>query len=282
MKYKKRHMDKKNATQLIIKKMLEPKEILERVKFEYVGLDIDGSLLGTTSSLVPSVNFPGKQWVLIGGAILIELVLERLLGAAFGGPWLVFEIASLAIDIIDPYGYSTTLDRGTINEKILETISQVTASLKLEKQNIIDEVFPTLSASGISREAVEQLVDTLTDYWTVAIPSPPKECYGDLATFKTLSGPPTDKCNIIYNRSYEDYLNTNGDIYVKTVTPENKEEIKLEMDKAFSKIFDFIIDTNLKTYKKDVVGINLIGLGLITLAGLIIFTIIKIKNKKKE
>ena len=94
-------MNKKNT---LLLKLKDPVQISRRV--------------GNAS--IPNVEFKGKQWAVIGSSIVLDMIIDKLIGAAFGGPagtvWLIFQMASLFVDMVDPYGYNQALNRDLVNE----------------------------------------------------------------------------------------------------------------------------------------------------------------------
>lgn len=264
----------------IMTKLIDPEEIAKRLNLKLTSRESLGEPL-KASAILPNVEFPGKKWTLISVSFVLDIILEKIITSALGGPagtiWLVVQMASLFIDIVDPYGYNQALSRSDIDEAVSIFNIEITKILKENiKPKMIEDALKELDNKGIDRQVIIDISDVFTDYWREA-PGliPDKSCYGDLKDFNSLSGPPGGQCNEIYKNSYEQYVVDNGEIYIKKATPENVEEI----DRIFSTIYSSIVKNNLKIYRDSVVRINIL---IITVISTIIFLIFFIKYITKR
>ena len=279
---------KKNTDDIknyILNKLSDPEEISKRLGLKLSSGEGEERII-VSSAVVPNVTWPGKKWTVMGMAFILDLLIDKVIAATLAGPagpiWLAIQMASLFIDIVDPYGYNQTISRSDIDDAINLYQTEVTKILKSEerKQSIINEVLETYKDNPIvDRKFVEAYYEIVTDYWSEAPGLNPnsKECYGDLEEFNRLSGPPKEGCNQIYKQSYENFVAEQGELYLQKATPENNDRI----NEAFATIYASIVKNNLKTYKESVRNLSLLILIVIVFIVLLIFFIRYIIKKRK-
>ena len=279
---------KKNTDDIknyILNKLSDPEEISKRLGLKLSSGE-GGERIIVSSAVVPNVTYPGKTWSVIGAAVILDMIIEKLIKRALGGPaataWFIAQMASLFVDIIDPYGYSQTVSRSDIDDAINLYQSEMNKSLKdpEKKPEIINEILEIFKDNpSVDRKFVEDLYEVATDYWSESPGLMPnsKECYGDLEEFNRFSGPPKEGCNQIYKQSYENFVAENGEIYLQRATPENNNRI----NEAFAAIYASIVKNNLKTYKESVRNLTLLILIVIFFIFLLIFFIRYIIKKRK-
>ena len=248
-------MNKKNT---LLLKLKDPVQISRRV--------------GNAS--IPNVEFKGKQWAVIGSSIVLDMIIDKLIGAAFGGPagtvWLIFQMASLFVDMVDPYGYNQALNRDLVNEITTNVLNQLKDILKKQIPEVKSRSYQQLKERGLTDEQIDETINNVLSGWTKMGPIEELgyKCFGDMETEGKLSGPPTAECNSIYKEFYEEFVLREGEKYLKPPTPENNAEI----NKALGTIYEFLVDQNIKTYRETVIKFN--SLVLVVIFIIILFILV--------
>jgi hypothetical protein len=279
---------KKNTDDIkyyILNKLSNPEEISKRLGLKLSSVEGEERIIAS-SAVIPNVTYPGKKWTVIGIAFILDVLIDKVIAATLGGPagtvWFIIQMASLFVDIVDPYGYNQTISRSELDDAINRYQAELVKALKSveQKQLIINQALEEYKDNPtVDRKFVEDLYEVLTDYWSEAPGLNPnaKECYGDLEEFNRLSGPPKEGCNQIYKQSYENFVAENGELYIQQATPENNDRI----NEAFAVIYASIVKNNLKNYKDSVRNLSLLILIVIVFIVLLIFFIRYIIKKRK-
>ena len=131
----------------------------------------------------------------------------------------LLQIGGILADLVDPFGYSSTLTRNAIDTYSQNAVTQIKTTMfsdqvKNAMASAIDKSGPNLTA-----EQKDEILAIQTAYWHLYELQPTNfaQCFGDFNTVgaTSLSGPPTASCDEEYVKSYNEFITKNKEEYEK-------------------------------------------------------------------
>lgn len=113
-----------------------------------------------------------------------------------------FQLISMAVDVIDPYGFGSSLNRSRVNQALKAMVQSLERHLRDGLTEILDENEDLTQAEKdrIKQEKFDQVGQTA--YAIVQFPKDTSKCYTDA---NSLTGAPIDGCDIVYKEAYESF-----------------------------------------------------------------------------
>jgi hypothetical protein len=129
-----------------------------------------------------------------------------------------YMFASIAVDMIDPYGFSTTLSRGMINTQLTQMMyllrDQIQADGSIQKS--VEAKYSNASPAKIEAWVAKNTSDILNAGNRVrAYPQPIDKCYSDSQREGLALGRPLTGCDPNYVEYYNEYYSRNNEKYVR-------------------------------------------------------------------
>ena len=155
---------------------------------------------------------------------LIEVSLVALGGPALGAAFMYFGLASLFVDLTDPYGFSSVLSRDAVNTGVAgiqttfaDTFNPESVQVEL-KARLVDTYGDLYSDATL-----DKFVSKMTQIHSVYELTPPGVCYGNAGEeVPSYSGVPTTDCDVTYRTAYDNYVTENAEQYAADAITDNR------------------------------------------------------------
>ena len=157
----------------------------------------------------------------------------------------ILQLGGMIVDVIDPYGYSTTLTReaiDTYSKQAVSSVNDVTQSV--EAQTKIAQEIESSSPSLTQEEKDTALAIAISQWHEYDLqPQEFSSCFEDYVNplptgDKSFSGSPTSNCDMTYASFYKSFVSSNKAKYEQNEIDNGTELIKIVNDTglAFTQI----------------------------------------------